>query len=98
MVRMAALSALLGSALLVALVLRAAEPTKPAADRQPPRTASAREAPLFSALDVNADTLISVEEAKAHPRLAAIFASFDADGNGVLNTWEFAEARSKLNP
>jgi len=98
MVRMAALSALLGCALLVGAALRAAEQAKPAPERQSPRTAAARDAPLFSALDVNADTLISIEEAKAHPRLAAIFATCDTDGNGMLNTWEFAEARSKLAP
>ena len=62
-----------------------------------PTTAAAREVPQFSSLDVNADTMISAEEAKAHPGLAAIFAECDADSNGSLSTWEFAEARSKLD-
>ena len=101
MARFAALaSALLGCALLVTAVLRAGEvagdPGKRAAPR-PAQTAAADGVPQFSALDVNADTLISAEEAKAHPGLAAIFAECDTDKNGVLNTWEFAEARSKLD-
>ncbi|NJO23236.1 MAG: hypothetical protein HC868_10170 [Sphingomonadales bacterium] len=86
--------ALLGSIVLVTATLTAAEPTKPA-ESQP--TAAAREVPQFSALDVNADTMISAEEAQAHPGLAGIFAECDADKNGALSTWEFAEARSKLD-
>lgn len=98
MARLAGISAaILGCALLTTAGPRASEPTKPAADAQPPATAAARDVPQFSALDVNSDTMISSEEAKAHPALAAIFASCDADKNGMLNTWEFAEARSKLD-
>lgn len=81
---------------LVAVTLLAEEPAKPAQERGT-TTAAAREVPQFSALDVNADTMISAEEAKASARLTAIFAECDADKNGALSTWEFAEARSKLD-
>ncbi|HET9472500.1 MAG TPA: hypothetical protein VFO82_01325 [Steroidobacteraceae bacterium] len=82
---------------LVAVTLLAEEPAKPAQERGTTTTAAAREVPQFSALDVNADTMISAEEAKASARLSAIFAECDADKNGALSTWEFAEARSKLD-
>jgi len=71
--------------------------TLSAGETKAPTTAAAREVPQFSSLDVNADTMISAEEAKAHPGLAAIFSECDADSNGSLSTWEFAEARSKLD-
>lgn len=93
-------SAALGVALLFVAALFAGEPA-----RDPPKsedartapTAAAQELPQFSALDVNADTMISAQEAQLHARLAAIFAECDADKNGALSTWEFAEARSKLD-
>lgn len=98
MVRLVGLfAAVLGSTVLITVVLQANEPSRPASEAQSPPTAAARGVPQFSALDVNADTMISAAEAKAHPGLAAIFASCDADRNGMLNTWEFAEARSKLD-
>jgi hypothetical protein len=93
-------SALISAAVLVTAVLRAGEPPTAAKSAEPeetPPAASAADVPRFSALDVNADTAISAEEAKAHPRLAAIFAECDSDKNGSLNTWEFAEARNKLD-
>jgi hypothetical protein len=93
-------STLFAAAVLVTAVLRAGEApadTKSAQSEETPPAASAPDVPRFSALDVNADTAISAEEAKAHPRLAAIFVECDADKNGSLNTWEFAEARNKLN-
>jgi hypothetical protein len=90
-------AALLVVTALVAATLFASEPAKPAQESTTPTTAAAREVPQFSALDVNADTMISAEEAKANPRLSAIFAECDADKNGALSTWEFAEARSKLD-
>ena len=89
-------AAVLCVAVLVAGSLFASEQAKPTPESTTP-TAVAREVPQFSALDVNADTMISAEEAKANPRLAAIFAECDADKNGALSTWEFAEARSKLD-
>lgn len=52
--------------------------------------------PEFSSLDANADTIISREEARGHAGLRAIFAECDADRNGSLNTWEFAEAKNRL--
>ena len=96
MIRLTA-AALLGVTALVAAALFAGEPAKPTPESKAPTTAAAREVPQFSALDVNADTMISAEEAKAHARLAAIFAECDVDKNGALSTWEFAEARSKLD-
>ena len=90
-------AAVLCVAALVAGSLLAGEQAKPTPESTAPATAAAREVPQFSALDVNADTMISAEEAKAHPRLSAIFAECDADKNGALSTWEFAEARSKLD-
>lgn len=52
--------------------------------------------PEFSTLDANSDTIISREEARGHAGLRAIFAECDADRNGSLNTWEFAEAKNRL--
>lgn len=90
--------AALSCALLATAVLRAGEPTRVAkpAEAGTPRT-PAKDLPQFTALDVNRDTSISAEEARAHAGLAAIFAECDADKNGSLSTWEFAEARSKLD-
>lgn len=89
--------AALSCALLATAALRAGEPprvAKPAEATAP--TAPAKDLPQFTALDVNRDTSISAAEARAHAGLAAIFAECDADRNGSLSTWEFAEARSKL--
>jgi hypothetical protein len=52
--------------------------------------------PEFSTLDANNDTIISREEAREHAGLRATFAECDADRNGSLNTWEFAEAKNRL--
>jgi len=52
--------------------------------------------PEFSTLDSNSDTIISRAEARGHAGLRAIFADCDADRNGSLNTWEFAEAKNRL--
>jgi hypothetical protein len=89
---------LLASALAVSVVLRADE--SPRADKPSgtpaPAVVPVKDLPLFTVLDVNGDTSISAKEARAHAGLAAIFAECDADRNGALSTWEFAEARSKL--
>lgn len=87
----------LSCVLLASAALRAGEPAraaKPAEATAP--TTPARELPRFTVLDVNGDTSISAAEARAHAGLAAIFAECDSDKNGSLSTWEFAEARSKL--
>jgi len=63
---------------------------------QPPAASDARRLPDFSALDANGDSLISREEARGHAGLDALFAECDGDKNGVLSTWEFAEARNKV--
>jgi hypothetical protein len=43
----------------------------------------------FRELDVDGDGWISVEEAAAHPEVAANFAKADADGDGKLSLEEF---------
>lgn len=59
--------------------------------------AAAQELPDFSTLDLDGDATISAAEARGHAGLSAIFAEADADRNGSLSTWEFAEARAKLS-
>lgn len=87
--------ACLSCGLLATGALRAGEPStsKPA---EAAAVTPAKALPQFTVLDVNRDTSISSDEARAHAGLAAIFAECDSDKNGALNTWEFAEARSKL--
>jgi hypothetical protein len=94
---------------LVATVALAQEPGKEPVpqENEPPaenngadastNAAIAADLPEFSALDANSDTIISREEARGHAGLRAIFAECDADRNGSLNTWEFAEAKNRLD-
>jgi hypothetical protein len=84
----------LGGVLAVGLARAADEPPRAAKPSDP--VVPAKDLPLFTVLDVNGDTSISAAEASVHTRLAAIFTECDADKNGALSTWEFAEARSKL--
>lgn len=99
-VTLAILASLLG------LAASAGEPTtKPApAENAPPPTepetgtsAAEKQLPEFSTLDLDGDATISEEEARGHAGLSAIFAQSDSDRNGSLSTWEFAEARTKLD-
>lgn len=100
----------LSAALLASLAL-AGEPGKPRTppENEPPansdnnsdNSAAAHvseraQLPEFSSLDADGDTTISRKEARGHAGLKAIFAECDADQNGALNAWEFAEARNRL--
>jgi hypothetical protein len=47
---------------------------------------------IFDKLDVNHDGKLSLDEAQAHPTVAANFAGADASGDGVVTKDEFMTA------
>lgn len=72
--------------------------TAPSSDATPmnEEPQAATQLPEFSTLDVNGDGVVSQEEAKDQPGLAAIFSDVDANHDGKLDSREYAEARNRL--
>ncbi len=52
----------------------------------------------FDALDANKDGRISMPEASADPKLVEIFSTVDKDGDGYLDSAEFANSDSPPQP
>ena len=77
------------AALLAAGAAFAQTPTAPAS------STTGAQSTDYSKLDANGDGMISKEEAKADPALAAQFGELDADKNGTLSSSELAKAGLK---
>lgn len=90
-IRLATLVALLGS-------LSGAQAMQSVRENERPPMASvdaqtSQSLPAFSAIDRDADGVISEQEASSHPALAALFADLDKNHNGTVSIREYAEGK-----
>jgi EF hand domain-containing protein len=65
------------------------------ADQNPDPSAPTGQVASFDALDTNKDGRISMPEASADPKLVENFSRVDKDGDGYLDSSEYANSRDK---
>ena len=79
----------LATLLAAAAAANAGQATTPTADARPGK-------PGYQSLDINADGLITLDEAQVHPRFAARFGDIDANKDGQLDQAEMNAHREKM--